>query len=98
MSKMSMSIPSCSRSAATFDLLVVLIPSENRSKFPDGQASSLPGTIARNEVAVGSGAAAYLCLVDGCSKSLGSCSLEAESRAVTGRPVVAERGSACSGD
>ena len=43
-------------------------------------------------------AAAYLCLVDGCSKSLGSCSLEAESRAVTGRPVVAERGSACSGD
>ena len=57
-----------------------------------------PGRIARNEVAVGSGAAAYLCLVDGCSKSLGSWSLEAESRAVTGRPVVAERGSACSGD
>ena len=57
-----------------------------------------PGRIARNEGAVGSGAAAYLCLVDGCSKSLGSCSLEAESRAVTGRPVVAERGSARSGD
>jgi hypothetical protein len=56
------------------------------------------GRIASNEVAVGSGAAAYLCLVEGCSKSLGSCSLEAESRAVTGRSVVAERGSAYSGD
>ena len=43
-------------------------------------------------------AESYFCLVDGCSKSLGSCSLEAEFRAVPGRPVVAERGSACSGD
>jgi hypothetical protein len=56
-----------------------------------------PGGSLENELAAGSGAAAYLCLVDGCSKSLG-WSLGAESRAVTGRPVVPERGSACSGD